>query len=139
LQAAQGINTKTLGFYMDMTKTKKFATILVCIALIAIIVGTIQNIWLKKQFEKNTNYYLNQSYVDALRLENNKNLLDLVQNRELDKAEKLLKILIKGQKEVIMTRLENKQHDTRAITRLNSALIFEPESCVQAKPNKSIK
>ena len=123
---------------MDMAKTKNFATILVCVALIAIIVGVIQNIWLKKQFEKNTNYYLNQAYVEALKLETNKSLLHLVQNKELDEAEKLLKIFIKGQEEVILTRLADKKHDAKAITRLNDSLKYEPDIRANAKPNKLI-
>ena len=114
-----------LGFHMDMSTSRKILASMAALMLLAIFVSVIQNIWMKSQFEKNTNYYLNQGAVEALALEIDKELLYFVEKRELAKVERLLKARIKSNTEVIKERLNNSRHNDKTKSLLKKALKYE--------------
>lgn len=123
---------------MDMSTSRKIIVSMAVLTLLFILLSVIQNTWLMSQFEKDTNYYLNQAAVEALELEINKDLLFLHKSGKMEEVEKLLKLQIQSKTKGIKDRLNDGRHSEMSMLLMNKALQYVPEDCEVKKPNNPL-
>ncbi len=114
---------------MKKYKYQKLAKAIFALIFIASLLIIAQDTWLKSQFEKNTNYYLNQASVEALNLEIDKELLFYAENGNLPAIKKVLKMKVEENTKVIKERLQDSRHDESSILLMQRSLKYDPRNC----------